>query len=171
MTSTTAADEQRRPRFSMGAVLYFTLVLASVAGVVGYEKSTGHFLDGTDAISTAFLTCLVLAAIGSVLRVSARSFGLALAVVIIGVGVIWYVPSGPREVFADAVSLIDEGMGPEEVEAIMAGYEAGNLPEWPARSRSIRTYYAAPGEDDVFDCFCMVTWEDGRVSRVQIHVD
>lgn len=152
--------------------LFAAIVAVAMLSVVGYEQVTGSFLRFVDAVTVSFLICVALAAIGSTLRVSAKSYGVALVVVIGGLQLLWYLPSGPREVFADTVSKIEVGMTYDEVEVIMEPYESGIIPQlsW-TKGDSTTTYFEPPGEKNLFDCICLLSWEDGRVARVRFHAD
>lgn len=173
MTSSLTGSRQ----LGINELAYLSALGLAFAAALALELNTSFWKDWLIPFFGVF-SFLLLVGLGTLLRVPGRWIGSTA----LGYGgalmLLWALPINPIESFVRAVDELRVGMTEDEVDKLMAGQvkgahldRGGSVSDVPEQPYAGKTYYEPQGQDHSFDTCCIVSWQDGRASYIEVDLD
>lgn len=154
----------------------FTLVCALAAGLaLAIEWLSDIAWHGEFVV--IYGSVLLLAALlgAAVVRPGARRTAIGVGALAVWITAVWLLPINPCERFARDVRRLETGMTRAEVERALAGHVAGTQLPHPDGGRYMTwrgaTYYEPRRQHHSLDTYALLSWRDGALADVFLHLD
>jgi hypothetical protein len=164
-------------QISINELAYLCAVGLAFAAALALELNSSFWKDWFIPFFGVF-SFLLLVGLGTLLRVPGRWLGSTALGFGGAIMLLWALPLNPIESFVRAAGALRVGMTEDEVDKLMAGQVKGvhldngdgvcQLPEQPYAGQ---TYFEPQGQHHSFDTCCFVSWQDGRVSYIEVDRD
>jgi hypothetical protein len=164
-------------QLSINELAYLSAVGLAFAAALALELNTSFWKDWLIPFFGVF-SFLLLVGLGTLLRVPGRWIGSTAFAYGAALMLLWALPLNPIERFVRAVGELRVGMTEGEVDKLMAGQVKGarldrgdGVSQVPEQPYAGQTYYEPQGHEHSFDRCCLVSWQDGRASYIEVHLD
>jgi hypothetical protein len=163
-------------QISINELAYLCAVGLAFAAALALELNSSFWKDWLIPCFGVF-TLLLLVGLGTLLRVPGRWIGSTALGYGAALMLLWTLPINPIESFVRAAGALRVGMTEDEVDKLMAGQvkgahlDGGDGVSEPLQPYAGQTYYEPQGQDHSFETCCFVSWQDGRVSYIEVDRD
>lgn len=162
---------------SLNELAYLSAVGLAFAAALALEMNTTFWKDWLIPFFGVF-SFLLLVGLATLLRVPGRWIGTTALAYGGAVMLLWALPINPIESFVRATGELRVGMSEDEVDKLMSEQvkgahldHGGSVSDVPEQPYAGKTYFEPQGQAKSFDTFCLVSWQDGRASYIELDLD